>query len=103
MDDFKALRLNAGAKIDPNTPHVSFHWGYVVDPYGDRDDLTPEEKCVGRLYFARSPEPDSVALSFDDLPRQTVEALEKRIKRGDFDDDCPWHGRESGGEHLGPE
>jgi hypothetical protein len=75
----QALRTEAGAKIDPNTADVWFGWGQIIDPYGDYDDLRPEEECIGRLYFARSPDPDSIAVSFYDLPQQTRDALDQRL------------------------
>jgi hypothetical protein len=82
-DELKALRKEAGAKIDPNTADVWFGWGQIIDPYGDYDDLRPEEECIGRLHYARSP--DSIAVSFYDLPQQTRDALEQRLERGDFE------------------
>ena len=93
LKELQALRTEAGAKIDPNTADVWFRWGVTIDPYGDYDDLRPEEQCIGRLYFARSPDPDSIAVSFYDLPQQTRDALDQRLERGDFDnvdDALPW-------------
>jgi hypothetical protein len=49
----------------------------VLDPYGVLH-LTPEETCVGRSYFARSPDSGGW-VSFDDLPEQTSDELWRRI------------------------
>jgi hypothetical protein len=43
LEKQQALRKEAGAKIDPNTADVWFRWGVTIDPYGDYDDLRPEE------------------------------------------------------------
>jgi hypothetical protein len=90
--ELKASRMQAGARIDPHTARVWWHWGQVLDPYGEFDDLPPEVDCVGRNYFARSPEPGSVWVSFCDLPKETLDVLWQRLERGDpgFDDDCPF-------------
>ena len=55
--------------------------GYIVDPYGDNDDLLPEEQCIGRRYFARSPEPGSIPVSFYDLPPRTRDTLQDMIDK----------------------
>ena len=72
LKELQALRKEAGAKIDPNTARVTWWHGQVLDPYGDCDDLRPEEYCVGRRYFASSPEPHSISVHFCDLPRETA-------------------------------
>jgi hypothetical protein len=84
-------RKRAGKLIDPATAKVTFHWAEVLDPYGVL--AVPEEySCVGRSYFARSPESDNW-VSFYDLPKETVQALEARIDAGEFDDDIvDWPG-----------
>ena len=46
-DQLKDLRSQAGSGIDPNTARVRWRWGYVIDPYGDYDNLLPEEQCLG--------------------------------------------------------
>ena len=75
-EERQAMRTEAGAKIDPNTALVMWCYGQVLDPYGEFD-LAPEERCVGRQYFARSPEADSIWVHFDDLPPQTRKALDR--------------------------
>jgi hypothetical protein len=60
-----ASRKEIGLKIDPETAEVEWWYARTVDPYG----IFPEEEgesCVGREYFAFSPEGEIV--SFDDLP-----------------------------------
>ena len=73
LKELRALRKEAGAKIDPDTARVIRWYGQILDPYGDHDDLHLEHDCVGSLHFASSPEPGSMWVSFDDLPQQTVE------------------------------
>ena len=79
IEEFLAIRKAAGLKIDPRTADVT--WGYeqVLDPYRIYDDLSPEEDCVGRAYFARAPGSD-IWVCFDDLPQETREALWKAHK-----------------------
>jgi hypothetical protein len=79
-----AVRKEAGLKIDPDTAEVSWEHGEVGDPYG-LYDLTAEEHCIGRNYFARSP--GSVWVSFHDLPDAVSDRLWARLRAGDFDDD----------------
>ena len=81
-----AVRKEAGLKIDPETAEVFWEYGYVIDPYGVHDDLTDEEKCIGRNYFARSPGSD-VSVSFDYLRAAVCERLWERLRAGDFDND----------------
>ena len=81
---FIAQRREAGKRLDPETATVFFTWGFVPDPYGVFNDLSPEEQCICRNYFARSPEEGRI--SFDDLPDETRKRLEERVKDGEFDD-----------------
>ena len=46
-----AIRKEAALKIDPETAEVSCSYGDVADPYGVYD-LTEQEKCYGRNYYA---------------------------------------------------
>ena len=59
--------------------------GQVCDPYG-LYDLTDEEDCIGRNYFARSPG-SNVWVCFDDLPDAVRDRLWARLRAGDFADD----------------
>src|SRR5580704_16243126 len=58
VDQWLATRKEAGLKIDPRTAEVVYNWGQVLDPYGIYSDLTEEERCIGLIYFARSPGSD---------------------------------------------
>jgi hypothetical protein len=78
-EQWLAIRREAGLKIDPETAEVMWTYTYVVDPYGIYDDLSEEEYCIGRSYFARSPGID-VWVSFYDLPEATRNALWERHK-----------------------
>jgi hypothetical protein len=83
-EQWLAARKEAGLRIDPEHAQVFWEHGQVLDPYG-LYDLTDEESCVGRNYFARSPRSD-VWVSFDDLPAAVRDRLWTRMKAGDFDD-----------------
>ena len=85
-EEFLANRKEAGRRIDPNSADVefTFRWTEVFDPYGVLD-LTPEEKCIGRSYFACSPDSGGW-VSFDDLPEQTRGELWRRINAGELVD-----------------
>jgi hypothetical protein len=84
-EEWLAIRKEAGLRIDPATAKVTWWWAQVVDPYGIYP-YDPEADCVGREYFARSPDSD-VLVNFGDLPKATVAALWKRVDAGDYDDD----------------
>lgn len=85
-EEFLANRIEAGRRIDPNSADVefTFQWAEVLDPYGVLD-LTSEENCVGRSYFARSPDSDGW-VSFYDLPAKTTAELWRRINSGELVD-----------------
>src|SRR5262249_43664858 len=72
-------RKRAGKLIDPATAKVYFEFT-GPDVYGVWK--MPSE-YVGRTYFARSPGSD-IWVAFDDLPEETVQAIEARIAAGDF-------------------
>jgi hypothetical protein len=86
IEEFLAIRKEAGLKIDPETAKVNWGYAYVVDPYGIYPDLTDEEKCIGRAYFARSPD-GQVWVEFRDLPKATRDALWQKLENGGFPDD----------------
>jgi hypothetical protein len=77
-----ATRRETGIRVDPATAKVMWTYGQILDPYGVHD-LAPEEDCVGRVYFARSPEPDAVWVAFYDLPEITSDRLWARIDARD--------------------
>jgi len=76
VEQWLAIRKEAGLNIDPQTAEVIWEYGHTIDPYNVYSDLSEEEKQVGRCYFARSPGSD-VWVSFCDLPDATHDALWK--------------------------
>jgi hypothetical protein len=87
-EEWLAVRKDAGLKIDPETAEVFWKYGQVCDAYG-LYDLTDEEDCIGRNYFARSPG-SNVWVWFDDLPDAVRDRLWARLRAGDFDHDDSW-------------
>jgi hypothetical protein len=73
-EEWLAIRKEAGLKIDPETAEVCCWYAQVLDPYGVFPEIAKEWGCVGREYFARSPESD-VWVCFSDLPEATRIAL----------------------------
>jgi hypothetical protein len=89
-EEWLAIRKAAGLKIDPNTAEVYWEYAQVMDPYGVFPERAKEQDCVGRVYFARSPESD-VWVCFHDLPEATQTALCARAQKGEtIDDDVPF-------------
>jgi hypothetical protein len=74
VEQWLAIRKEAGLEIDPETAEVMWDYGYPIDPYGVYSDLSEEERQVGRVYFARSPASD-IWVSFRDMPDETRQAL----------------------------
>jgi hypothetical protein len=74
VDQWLAVRKEAGSKIDPKTAEVMWTYAYTVDPYGVIPDLSEECRQVGREYFARSPESD-IWVCFNDLPDEIRKTL----------------------------
>jgi hypothetical protein len=74
-------RVAAGARIDPATADVWFEYGQVLDPYGELE-LSPQEECVGRMWFARDPV-ERIAVSFYDLSDAICEALRDKQRAAD--------------------
>ena len=56
MEQWLAIRKEAGLKINPKTAEVEWRYAQTLDPYGVYPDLPEECQQVGREYFARSPE-----------------------------------------------
>jgi hypothetical protein len=83
-----SVRKEQALRIDPETAEVFWNHGFVLDPYG-LYDLTEEEKCIGRNYFARSPESD-LWVSFHDLPKAACDRLWERLRAEVRDDDLPF-------------
>jgi hypothetical protein len=86
-EEFLADRKAAGLRIDPNNTDLEFTfcWAQLVDPYGVFEDVPPECDCVGRSYFARSPDSGGW-VSFRDLPDETRDELWRRINAGELTD-----------------
>jgi hypothetical protein len=74
VDEWLAVRTEAGKKIDPQAAEVMWTHAYTTDPYGVRADLLDEEKQIGREYFARS-QGSEIWVSYGDLPDETLAAL----------------------------
>ena len=79
IQEWLAIRKEAGRHIDPETAEVLWHYVQVMDPYGVDPDLPDEYHCVGRGYFARSPGSD-VWVDFGDLPVSIRDALWEKHK-----------------------
>ena len=74
VEQWLAIRKEAGLKIDPETAEVEWWYALVLDPYGVNPEIKEVELCVGREYFAREPGSD-IWVCFSDLPEKTSEAL----------------------------
>jgi uncharacterized glyoxalase superfamily protein PhnB len=77
VEQWLAIRKEAGLKIDPETAEVFWRYGQTLDPYGVYPDLPEECRQIGREYFARAPGSD-VWVNFCDLPEATRDALWKK-------------------------
>ena len=80
VEQWLAIRKEAGLHIDPETAEVEWTYVHTLDPYGVDPDLPEEYRQVGRGYFARAPGSD-VWVEFSDLPAATREALWKKHSR----------------------
>jgi hypothetical protein len=80
VEEWLAIRKEAGLHIDPETADVDWTYAQTLDPYGVDPDLPEECQQVGRVYFARSPG-SGVWVWFGDLPKATREALLQRHER----------------------
>jgi hypothetical protein len=74
VEQWRAVRKDAGPRIDPDVAEVASQFAYTVDPYGVCSDLPEEARTVGREWYARCPGSD-VWVLFDDLPYATQKAL----------------------------
>ena len=90
VEEWLAIRKEAGLKIAPETADVLCKYGYMIDPYGVDPNLPKECRQSSRIYFARSPGSDIWVL-LNDLPDDTCNALWEKIHAGHYDDDSlPW-------------
>ena len=55
VEQWLAIRKEAGLKINPKTAEVEWRHALTLDPYGVYPDLPEECQQVGRQYFARIP------------------------------------------------
>jgi hypothetical protein len=75
IEQWLAVRKEAGLKIDPATAEVRWNYAESFDPYGLGLDLPDEyRQSIGRESFARSPGTD-IWVWFGDLPKETEKAL----------------------------
>jgi hypothetical protein len=79
VEQWLAIRKEAGLKINPETAQVEWRFAETLDPYGVDPDLPKECQQIGREYFARSPESD-IWVHFHDLPDQIRDVLWERHK-----------------------
>jgi len=86
VEQWLAIRKEAGIKIASETAEVFWKYGQTFDPYGVDPDLPEEYKQIGREYFARCPGSD-VWVSFGDLPNATRESLWRRLDEGSINFD----------------
>ena len=93
VDEWLAIRKQAGLEIDPDTAEVMWTYAHTIDPYGVHTDLSDEEKQIGRIYFARSPGGE-IWVDYGDLPVKTLTALrgseQERRSLKAYDDQVPW-------------
>ena len=95
LEEWLAIRKEAGLKINPETAEVHCCYALTLDPYGVYPELPEEYRQVERTYFARSPGSD-IWVEFGDLPQATVDALCERhsgkttAPNADDDDDVPF-------------
>jgi hypothetical protein len=97
VEEWLAIRKEAGLQIDPETADVYWCHAQILDPYGIDPNLPKEYDQIGRVYFARSPKSD-VWVEFNDLPEATIERLRQRMEDGDFDKSSAEQGR----DHIAP-
>jgi hypothetical protein len=83
VEQYLASKKETALKINPETAEFTWCWGQIMDPYVVDPDLPEEHDCIGRLYFARSPDSDAW-VSFYDLPEETAKRLWERIEKGEL-------------------
>jgi hypothetical protein len=81
IDQWLAIRKREALNIDPETAEFDWSYEYIVDPYHIYDDLTEEEKQVGRVYFTRRPGSD-IWVGLYDVPDEARDRLWERIDEG---------------------
>jgi hypothetical protein len=86
-EEWLRIRREEALQIDAQTAKVDCTYGDGFDPYGVEPDLPPEFQCIGREYFARRPGGD-IWVSFHDLPKATCEALWRRLREEEWEEEC---------------
>ena len=90
VQEWLAIRKEAGKNIDPQTAEVTRVYRPGIDPYGVHSDLTEEERQAKWVYFARSPDSE-IWVYFGDLTDEITTELWKDIENGKHnDDDMTW-------------
>jgi hypothetical protein len=84
-----ADRKRKGLALDPENVDVRWEYAQVLDPYGVCPSFPKAIDQVGREYFACASKSECW-VSFDDLPKATVDRLWQRIHAGDFDESNDW-------------
>ena len=77
IDQWRQIRKEEGLKLNEETAEVMWWYALTLDPYGVYPNLPLELQCIGREWFARSPESD-IWVWFGDLPKVVRERLWKR-------------------------
>ena len=81
VEEWLAIRKEAGLHINPETAEVDWTYELTLDPYGVEPEIPEEYQQIGRAYFARSPRKRRVGLVWrlarSDQRRLVGEALAK--------------------------
>jgi hypothetical protein len=80
VNEWLAIRKEAGASIDPERAEVCWSYAQVIDPYGVLPEIPDEAWCVGREYFARATGSD-VWVNFADIPEEVRDQLWNKQER----------------------
>jgi hypothetical protein len=84
-DEWLAIRKGAALKIDPATAQIWWSWAEILDPYGVYPEVQYEASCIGRCYYARSPESD-IWVWWGDLPDDVSDKLQQKSEAIGFED-----------------
>ncbi|MEW8525575.1 MAG: hypothetical protein AB2552_21275 [Candidatus Thiodiazotropha endolucinida] len=79
VEQWLAIRLSEGKRIDPETAEVTICRSQILDPYGVDPDLPDECHQVGRLYFARNPDSE-IRVCFYDVSEDKRDRLWVRLE-----------------------
>ena len=76
---FRAERREAGKRMNPDTAILYCRYVMEVDPYGICEDIPEEFRCIGKNWFAFTPETGEVVVQ--DLPEATFERINERYRQ----------------------